>query len=84
MSEKQLISWSVFTLLPVLFLMRFYYGYLKHNHFGKKKISIFKIAQGENISNRKLVNFSRFVIGFSILAYAIISFAIMNFKRINS
>jgi hypothetical protein len=73
MEKSKLLSICIFSFLPVLFVLRAYYGYLKSISFGDEKLSIFMISKMkvEGVHS-KLVLVARSIIGLSIIAYSII------------
>lgn len=77
MDSANLLKISVFTSLPLLALLRIFYGLFKHREYGTQKISIFSIAKLEASKNLKLVVMARVVILTSIIAYTIIIVAII-------
>ncbi len=77
MDPTVLLKTSVLIFLPLLLVLRLFYGYYKHKHFGTQKISIFAIAKLKSSTNLKLVLMARIIIGVSIVAYSIIIYAII-------
>lgn len=80
MDSANLLKTSVFISLPLLALLRLFYGLYKHRQYGTQKISIFSIAKLEASTNLKLVLMARIVIGTSIVAYSIITVAIILYR----
>lgn len=77
MEPNKLLTVAVFTFLPLLFLLRGYYGFVKYKEYGTQKISIFAIAKRDMSTNAKLVLIARTIIGVLIVGYSVIAFAII-------
>lgn len=81
MEPNTFLTLAVFIFLPILFLLRVFYGHAKYKQYGEQKISIFTVAKMKTSTNAKLVLISRAIIGVSIVGYSVIAFAIFLVKK---
>lgn len=72
MNSHKILTYSVFSFLPLLFILRLYYYSQLHKDFGNIKFPILKVATGMVETNKRIMILARIVIGTSLVGYSII------------